>query len=104
MDAPIATRQMLYISPHGENRGITLSIGAPHVSADGDWACPVALDGFIADINDIHGIDSWQAVTAAIAFLKELLEGLMAKHGGTLRYVGDEEAEIDLSRLFAGGA
>lgn len=104
MDAPIASRRLLYISPAGEHRDITLSIGIPHLHPDGDWACPVALDGFFADINEIRGIDSWQALTAAIAFLAQLLQGLIAKRGGSLRYFCDKNEEVDLSRLFVGGA
>ena len=75
MNAPIATRKMLYISPNGEREGITLSIGAPHLSVDGDWACAVALDGFIADLNEIRGIDSWQAVELGMHHI-----AVMTKH------------------------
>jgi hypothetical protein len=104
MDTPIATRQLLYVSPQGEHRNVTLSVGMPHEHPDGGWACPVALDGFFADLNEIRGEDAWQALTAAIAFLAQLLTGLVERRGGSLRYPGDESTEVDLSRLFVGGA
>jgi hypothetical protein len=104
MGAPIATRQLLYISPKGERLELTLAVGMPHPHPDGDWACPVALDGLWADLNEIRGVDSWQALTGAIAFLAQLLSGMISKRGGELRYPEDENAEVDVSRLFVGGA
>ena len=100
----IASREMTHISPEGVRTRIVLRIGLPRVGPEGDWGCPVEIEGWFGDLREIRGADSWQALTAAIAFLSQLLQDALVRRGGTLRYPDDEDATVDLNKLFVGGA
>lgn len=104
MDSEVASRRMMYISPDGERTAVTLRVGTPRAHPDGGWGCPVEIESWFVDLRDIRGVDSWQALTAGIAFLSRLLQGALVKRGGTLRYLDDEDAIVDLTKLFVGGA
>jgi hypothetical protein len=95
---------MIHISPSGERTYITLRIGTPQIKTEDDWGCPVEVEGWFADLRDIRGIDSWQALTGGVAFLSQLLHGVLAHRGGTLRDFDDEDEKVDLTKLFVGGA
>ena len=52
--------------PDGSRRSVRLRIGKPYFVAEGEWACPLELQGFERRHPDMRGVDSLQALALAI--------------------------------------
>jgi hypothetical protein len=101
MGSVIAERKLVCVDPDGSRTLVVIRLGAPYTSSDGDWACPVALEGLEARLVDIRGEDSFQALMLARRLALRLL---LARADKGSRFVdADEEYDVNLSALFDGG-
>jgi hypothetical protein len=98
----IATRRLTGISPERGELKIEIRIGQPYCTIEGDWACPVAVEGLYPRLADQLGVDSFQALMVAQNFARYLLRDFVAK-GGILKGE-DGSSDIDVTRLFEGVA
>lgn len=74
---------------------ILATVGVPYLS-DGQWRCPVGLQGIDDRLPDIAGEDSMQALCLALRFLHARLNAFRST-GGRLFYDvgGPDEPESD---------
>jgi hypothetical protein len=101
MGPVIAERKLVCIEPSGSRIPFTVRLGTPYENPEGDWACPVSLEGLEPGLADIHGADSFQALMLARRLAFQLLMG-RAKEGA--RFVDPEEDyDVELAGLFDGG-
>jgi hypothetical protein len=82
--------------PGGQRFQITVRIRTPYqVSGEHEeWACPVSLEPLYANLRDIHGGDSFQALCLAVRLVHQLLKGFV-EDGGSLTYETGEEFPLD---------
>jgi hypothetical protein len=76
---------------NGNQLTIRLRIGKPHAAAEGDWTCPVSIEGLRNHAADIHGIDSLQSLVLALGFARSVLADFLDK-GGALFWPDEESA------------
>lgn len=101
MGTVIAERKLVCIEPSGARTPFTLRLGAPYENPEGDWACPVSLDGLEPRLTDIHGADSFQSLMLARRLALQLLT---ARANEGARFIdGEEDYAVDLTALFDGG-
>ncbi len=94
----IAERDLIGINPSGSRFTIMLKIGKPYV-VDGDqWACPVGAIGLYQKMQEVRGIDSFQALLQAIKYLQQLLEYFI-EDGGRILSV-DNQTPIEIPDIF----
>lgn len=89
MTEPLATREFDCVSSTGEQFAFTVRLGSPTPVSDepeSNWRCPVTIP-FDDQSRDIHGIDSWQALTLALSLVHSLLADFI-KRGGKLYHPG----------------
>jgi hypothetical protein len=73
----VERRLVLHDISADSKRQIRLVVGCPYwTEPEMEAACPVAIYGYLGRLADIHGIDPMGALTLAIKFLDDLLEGL----------------------------
>ena len=94
----VAERTLIAVRPDGSEQRITLAIGTPYRASEGDWACPVALDGLHPDLANQHGVDSWQALQLACQLVARLVASFV--EGGGLLLWPDEREPVDPAELF----
>ena len=95
MDNKIAERKIFSISPDGQKKLLRIAIGQPYQVDDVSWACPVIVGGLHKMLKDIVGIDSWQALSLAIALVRQLL-GYYVEDGAELYWKeGGEKVSLD---------
>ncbi len=82
--------ELVCIPPHGERVAITVAIGHPFPTPEGDWGCPVAISGLHEGLATIHGRDSFQSICLAIAFVRGRLASFIA-HGGRIVFPSSGE-------------
>ena len=98
MQKNIAERKVFSISPDGEKNFLRIAIGQPYQIDDVSWACPVIVDGLHKNLKDAVGIDSWQALSLALALVRQLL-GYYVEDGAEL-YWKEGGEKISLDDLF----
>ena len=76
--------------PDGSRRPVRLRIGKPYFVVEGEWACPVELQGFERRHPDTRGVDSLQALALAIRLARKRVEDFLAKGGKVLHVDGTE--------------
>lgn len=81
--APIAERSIWVKPAAGPRRAVTIRIGKPYQVGRADWACPVALVGLHAKLDDVHGADSFQALMLAQNLARTML-GYFIEDGGAV--------------------
>jgi hypothetical protein len=59
-------RAWLAVSPEGGELQVSIRVGAPRLQPGGEWTAAVSLVGLSRLSEDMHGIDSWQAVEQAM--------------------------------------
>jgi len=96
----IANSHLLLVGDDRTERAVTVRIGRPYDTGEGDWACPVETQGLHGRGPDIHGVDSLQSLCLASSLVRGLLEDFVAK-GGKLLHPGDR-TEVALSSIFGG--
>lgn len=94
---PVATLMLRYEEPRREPRRILIAIGTPYRTEDGDWVCPVAIDGLAARLADIRGTNALQALCLGISVIRMRLEDVLHK-GGLLRC--DDGTPFDIGAQF----
>jgi hypothetical protein len=87
--------ELVCIRPNGERVAVTLAIGHPFPTPEGDWGCPVTLSGLHEGIVSIHGRDSFQAICLAIAFVRGRLASLVADGGRVVFPSTGEDCPVD---------
>jgi hypothetical protein len=92
-NAVLAQRMLVGRSADGTQVDIEIQIGTPYRDGE-DWACPVSITPLYDRLADIHGIDSFQAVSLALRLVHRLLENFKEK-GGTLSYPEGDEFVLD---------
>jgi len=98
MNEIIAEREIIAVSSKGEKKIVHLVLGKPYQVNDVSWACSVQVEGLHKDLRDIVGCDSWQALSLALSFIRQLL-GYCLEDG--CKIFGKEDGdEISLSDLF----
>ncbi len=98
MDENIAERKIFSISPEHQKKILRIAIGKPYQVDDVSWACPVIVDGLHKKLKDAVGIDSWQALSLAIALVRQLL-GYYVEDGAEL-YWKEGGEKVTLEDLF----
>jgi Domain of unknown function (DUF6968) len=72
------------VRPNGERVSVTIAVGHPYPTSEGDWACPVEISGLRGRLEHIVGSDSMQALCLAIRTARDLLASFMADGGRIL--------------------
>ena len=96
----IIERRLECLFPDGSCRMIQFRIGRPYPDPEGDWSCPVAMDGLYGVLGPIRGIDSWQAFLLALRLLEDLLE-VEVERGAILHWPPEEGQAIGIAELFS---
>lgn len=96
----VAERTLIAVRNDGSEQLITLALGRPYRATDGDWACPVALEGLYPPLGDLHGVDSWQALQLAYQFIERLVTAFV-DDGGVLLWPEGRDP-VHVSELFPG--
>lgn len=70
----VAERVLLMKDGAATPKKIVIRIGMPYwVQENQEAACPVEIQGLYEHLADIHGVDYYQAIELAIAFVNTLL-------------------------------
>lgn len=94
----IAHRTLSAVDPDGSTFDLTIRIGAPQPRG-GEAACMVSVSRLFEEPRLIYGVDGWQALTLALRFIQQLLEGHLER-GGRLHAHGTTDP-VDLASLMA---
>ena len=94
----IADRNLYYVSQDDETCLVMIKIGKPRFVNE-LWEIYVALDGLYDKTYLIKGVDSFQAVCLAMAFVRNVLEKYI-EQGGRFLW-SDKSAEINLDTMFS---
>ncbi|HEX7060619.1 MAG TPA: hypothetical protein VF200_01550 [Woeseiaceae bacterium] len=78
MKSPIASTEIVYVPPEGDEITTEIQVGLPRREGD-NWACDVEMPD-VERLRTIHGADSLHAMLLALGFLSDRLEYL-AEHG-----------------------
>ena len=98
----IGAAQFLCVHAGGERMEVVVALGHPYPTSEGDWACPVEIDGLHGELADIHGIDALQALCLAIRLVGERLAAFVADGGRILHPTTGESIALE-SYFGAGG-
>lgn len=98
MDALIAERELVLIDAGGERRPVRLCIHQPQEVAERTWTCQVVLDGLEDRCKDTIGVDSWQALTVAVAVIRQTLACLF--DNGARLCEPQDGSDVTLDDLF----
>lgn len=90
MEEPIASTEIVYVSPAGREVLTEIQVGLPHEEGDTSWACEVEIPN-VERSRKIHGADSLHALLLALGFLSDRLEYL-SEHGATFLWPDTREA------------
>lgn len=90
---PIATVRLRYEEPQREARLLLVAVGTPYRTDEGDWACPIAIDGLETRLAETYGLNALQALCLGISVIRTRLAELMAKGG---RLLDDDGKPLDL--------
>jgi len=84
MIATTGMMELICVRPNGEHLTVTVAVGHPYPTMEGDWACPVEIARLHGRLTDVHGIDSLQALCLAIKLVGRVLASFVAE-GGCIR-------------------
>lgn len=88
----IAERSIYAIDKDSRGFEIRLMIGRPYEVSPDEWACPVAALGLHGVYPDMHGVDSWQALTLARQLVRGVLTSFV-EDGGRIFWEKDGEEQ-----------
>ena len=91
---PIASLQMVRLSPSGERVPVRVDIGKPLYDERGSWACPIVLTSIDGKIREIHGEDSMQALCLGVRFIHSMLQSELNR-GQRLLQTGEGTEDVD---------
>ena len=86
----VSTSEYVFQFPNGARREVRLRIGKPYFISDGEWACPVELNGFEPRYADARGADSLQALGWALLLVRKRFEDFLKRDGKVLHMDGTE--------------
>ena len=95
MRSTTAITELICIPPKGGRVAVTVAIGHPYPTSEGDWGCPVAMTGLDTGTKTIHGHDSLHALCLAITFIRTRLTAFVADGGRLLQSASGEEFPMD---------
>jgi hypothetical protein len=90
-----ALTELICLRPKGKRVAVTVAIGHPYPSSEGPWGCPVSITGLHKGVATIYGLDSLQALSLAIAFVRARLTSFVADGGRILISSSGEEFPLD---------
>lgn len=90
MEEPIASTEIVYVPPDGDEVLTEIQVGLPRQEGDGNWACEVEIPE-VERLRKIHGADSLHALLLALGFLSDRLEYL-SENGATFLWPDTREA------------
>ncbi len=83
MKHPIAEKELIACHPDGARQRVKIQIGRPFRLERYEWAVSVHLDGLYHSLPDVHGQDSFEALSLSYTLLHRLL-GEFVEDGGQL--------------------
>ena len=95
MKPSMGTAELMCVRPGGERVAVTVAIGHPYPTSEGDWACAVEVAGLHGRLKDIVGADSLQALCLAIRAAHDLLASFVADGGRVLDPRTGDEVDLD---------
>jgi hypothetical protein len=90
VDNPIASTEIVYVAPDGDEILTAIQVGLPRAESDSSWACEVEIPD-VERVRKIHGADSLHALLLALGFLSDRLEYL-SENGATFLWPDTREA------------
>lgn len=103
MNDPIATQDLIFEKSSNGKFPVSIKIGTPYEVKDGngtDFArCPVLIKGLDKKTHDVAGDNTFQALTLAIAHVRNMLQ-YFVEDGGKI-YYKDGITEFDFSSYFS---
>jgi hypothetical protein len=87
--------ELVCVRHSGERVQVTVVVGHPYPTRQGDWACPLEIAGLHGRLNDIVGIDSLQALSLAIRMARDLLGSFVAEGGRILDPRSGADIDLD---------
>jgi hypothetical protein len=87
--------QLTCVRPNGECVPVTVAVGHPYPTIEGDWVCPVELAGLHGRLTDVHGTDSLQALCLAIKLIGSLLTSFVAEGGRIIDPKTGKDVELE---------
>ena len=104
MENTIAKLDLIMKRPSGEKFPVSIRIGSPYEIKDGmgsDFAkCPVSMKGLHNRISDVAGEDTFQSLTLAINFVRNMRTSFV-EEGGKI-FFSDGETEFVFEPYFKG--
>lgn len=82
----------------GDTLAITIKISTPKLEGD-QWHNDIAIDGLLDNIYHVSGVDSFQSMCLAFAFVRNIL-AKFTEAGGILCW-SDQSGELDLDMMFS---
>ncbi|HEX2139088.1 MAG TPA: hypothetical protein VHG33_05190 [Woeseiaceae bacterium] len=90
MEQPIASTEIVYVPPDGDEVLTEIQVGLPRAEGDSSWACEVEIPD-VERLRKIHGADSLHALLLALGFLSDRLEYL-SENGASFLWPDTREA------------
>jgi hypothetical protein len=97
----IATRELTAVDSSQASFTIRIAIGLPYETEQGNWRCPLALDGLHSPLKGAVGIDAFQALMLTQQLARTLLSAFVER-GGRFLY-GPSGEEVSVQSLFDSG-
>lgn len=98
MSEPIAKQDLIFEKSSGEKFPVSIQIGTPYEIKDGKGAdfarCPVFIKGLDKKPHDVAGDNTFQALTLAIAYVRNMLKYFVEDGGKIYLYDGISEFEF----------
>lgn len=107
MNNEIVRQNLSLIQSNGERMPIEIIIGAPYSHPDDHspdiicWHCPVQIPGLQDKMMEIGGDDAFEAIVAAIMFVKRAL--IRAKRNGCRIVFVDSGEDYPIEEIFGTG-
>lgn len=102
MEEVIAKLDLVLVRPSGERFPVCVEIGRPYLMSEGSGAgyaaCPVSMRGLYKRLPDIHGVDTFQALSLVLHLVRTLLKGFV-EDGGRVLY-SDGQSDFDFQADF----
>lgn len=95
MNEPIASTNLVFVTPEGKHLPVTISIGRPHLEDDGLWSCPISMRGLYQKLSPMKSDDSLHALCLGIFLIRNLLTGFVEDGGRILTEKAGEELPIE---------
>ena len=99
MKYPIAAKDLIGYRPDGERIPVRIRIGRPYRLEQYEWAVPIQLEGLFQSLPDIHGEDSFEALSLSFALAHKLLNEFLEQGGRLLEMDGETPFEVGFPQV-----